>query len=125
MASIMLQMIGKEMDNSIQQANKTQMDILISKWNRHYLLIIDFVHQFNRCFGSMLLALVAPAFVRVINTSFYLMMGIKGGQWTMSTTFSLLMLFTHLVGFVLVANIPHRIRQEVYAIRLETTIDIK
>ncbi len=116
MASTMLQMIGNEMDISCQ-ANETEYEILIPKWNRRYLLIIDFVHQFNRCFGCMLLVLVAPAFVRVINTSFYLMMGIKGGQWTIGTTVSLLMLLTHFIGFTLVANIPHKIRQEVYYIK--------
>lgn len=113
MASTMLQMIGNEMDMTCQ-ANETEYEILIPKWNRRYLLIIDFVHQFNRCFGCMLLVLVAPAFVRVINTSFYLMMGIKGGQWTIATTVSLVMLLAHFVGFTLVANIPHKIRQEVY-----------
>jgi hypothetical protein len=43
------------------------MDVLITKWNRHYFMTVDFIHQFNRCFGCLLLVLIAPVFIRVIS----------------------------------------------------------
>lgn len=114
MASTMLTILAKEIDNDpTTKESPINMDMIISKWNRHYLLIIDFIHQLNRCFGSLLLVLVAPAFVRVINTSFYLMIEMKGGQWTIQGTISLFILLAHFVSFTVVVNIPHKIRQGV------------
>lgn len=105
----MLNSLGKEIGYPTEDCS-VHMDTLIAKWNRHYLLIIDYVHQLNRCFGCLLLVLVAPAFVRVINTSFYVMIEIKGGQWTIHATISLILLLCHFIGFTVVVNIPHKIR---------------
>lgn len=108
----MLNSLGKEIGYPTEDYS-VHMDVLIAKWNRHYLLIIDFVHQLNRCFGCLLLVLVAPAFVRVINTSFSLMIEMKGGQWTVHATISLVILLSHFIGFTVVVNVPHKIRQGV------------
>lgn len=118
MASTMLQMLGKEMEfiqeNGLQsQLENCPVDVLVSKWSRHYFMTIDFVHQCNRCFGCLLLVLVAPAFIRVINASFQLMINLKDGQWTMEMAVQLMILLVHCVLFTLIANIPHKIRQEV------------
>ncbi|XP_032788724.2 uncharacterized protein LOC116926054 [Daphnia magna] len=117
MASTMMQLLGKEMthfisDPDVDNDARTQFDVLISKWNRHYFTIIDLVHQMNRCFGCLLLVMVAPTFVRVINTSFHLMIDMKDGRWTIEVTTQLIVLFFNFVGFTFMANIPHKIRQE-------------
>jgi hypothetical protein len=116
MASTMLRMLGKEIE-FIQENGHSKLncpvDVLISKWSRHYFMTIDFVHQCNRCFGCLLLVLIAPAFIRVINTSFQLMINFKDGQWTMDMILQLMILLVHFVLFTLIANIPHKIRQEV------------
>lgn len=114
MAATMLQMLGKEMACFISNPTDARpSETLISKWNRRYFTIIDLVHQINRCFGCLLLVMVAPAFVRVINTSFHLMIDMKEGQWTINVTIQLVVLFANFLGFTFMANIPHRIRQEV------------
>ena len=98
MASTMLKMLGKEIEH-IQESGHTKqnslgpVDILISKWSRHYFMTIDFVHQFHRCFGCLLLVLIAPAFIRVINASFQLMINLKDGHWTMDMIVQLMILF--------------------------------
>ena len=116
MASSMLHILVKEVAQfiSIDDLKSVQdMDVLITKWNRHYFMTVDFVHQFNRCFGCLLLVLIAPVFIRVISTSFTLMIELKDGQWTISLTINLIVLFINFVAFILAANIPHRIRQGV------------
>lgn len=118
MASTMLQILGKDMTKFISNSDDDQqsvqdVDILIAKWNRHYFMAFDFVHQFNRCFGCLLLVLIAPVFIRVISTSFIMMIELKDGKWTISATINLVVLFINFMAFILTANIPHRIRQEV------------
>ncbi|XP_057368101.1 gustatory and pheromone receptor 39a-like [Daphnia carinata] len=115
MASTMMQLLGKEMTHFVSDPDgndTTQFVALISRWSRHYFTIIEFVHQMNRCFGCLLLVMVAPAFVRVINTSFHLMIDMKDGQWTVDVTVQLIVLFFNFVGFTFMTNIPHSIRQE-------------
>ena len=93
-------------------------DVLISKCSRHYFVTIDFVHQFNRCFGGLLLVLIAPAFIRIIDASFRLMINLKDGHWTIDMIVQLMVLLIHCIIFMLIANIPHKIRQEVTLIRI-------
>jgi hypothetical protein len=118
MAATMLQMVGKEIEliqenGQLHENCDGPVDVLISKCSRHYFVTIDFVHQFNRCFGCLLLVLIAPAFIRIINASFQLMINLKDGHWTMDMIVQLMILLVHCVLFTLVANIPHKIRQEV------------
>ena len=116
-ASTMMHILGKEIKKFISSDEDQQIfeniDVVIAKWNRHYFMAIDFVHQFNRCFGCLLLVLIAPIFIRVISTSFYLMIELKDGQWTTAVTLNLIVLLVNFAAFILAANIPHRIRQEV------------
>jgi uncharacterized membrane protein len=113
----MLQILGLEITKFISSDDDQQsfenIDAVIAKWNRQYFMAIDFVHQFNRCFGCLLLVLIAPIFIRVISTSFFLMIELKDGQWTAAVTLNLIVLLVHFVAFIFAANIPHRIRQEV------------
>lgn len=128
MASTMLRTLGQQMElKSIRSSdnhgrnNLEQLDRIITRWNRHYLLIVDFNQQLNRCFGSLILVLVAPAFVRIINTSFYLMMEFKtAGQFSIHGMVMLTILVVNFVAFAVLVNIPHKIHEEVFRFRLNT-----
>lgn len=128
MAATMLQMVGKEIElihenGQLHENRDGPVDVLISKCSRHYFVTIDFVHQFNRCFGCLLLVLIAPAFIRIINASFQLMINLKDGHWTMDMIVQLMILLVHCVLFTLVANIPHKIRQEVRQYKNSVTLN--
>lgn len=117
LAFSMLKALGRDIDESPPQRSShlssSSMQNVVCRWNRHYFLIVDYVHQFNRCFGSVVLFLVAPFFVRIINTSFQLMMEVKNGRWTMDTTVCLTIFLLNFGGFTTIVSIPHNIREEV------------
>lgn len=79
-----------------------------------YLLICQWIHQLNCCFGFILLVLISGGFIRMISTSFFLVSDLKRHGIFSTNFFTAAWILLHEFGAVFAtAYVSRRIQIEV------------
>lgn len=87
-------------------------DSTLDRWRRQYLLICQLVDKLNESFGILLVILTSTGFVRMVSSSFHLVIQLTTLDWNER---AYRLYFGALeIGYVFfIAQVAHRIRQEV------------
>lgn len=118
MASLMIRVLVEELQSKTNAISSTQFDEWMSfleKLRTCYLFVIEFVDQISRQFGFVLLVVITSEFVRMTNTSFYLLMEFYNNDYNLHALLITFDFVKETVFFCVMVYIPSRIRDEVFS----------
>lgn len=122
LVNILLEELYNEIWNRGHRDEKTERDSSILKnqmldeWRDKYQLICELVDALNRCFGLIIVVLLAFSFIWMVNSSYYCVIGFRSFNKA-NVRSTLVNLGFEVVGFICftyIAYIPHTIKQKVH-----------
>ena len=85
----------------------------VTEWKQNHEDVCVYVHQLNKCFGSILLVEISSVFVGFIISLFYLVQAIQNELTSAIYTFIVGAIIKHLVSLVVICIMSENIRSQV------------
>lgn len=92
------------------------MVVQLKTWRRNHALVCDFVDKIHNCYGIILLIKISYLFVAVINSSFYLLIGIVDMTSNVELIINLAFIIEHFMHLFIISGVSDKVFNEVLRI---------
>jgi hypothetical protein len=115
MASNMLDILARQVHQATSKNKGVNWTKRIDTWRHQYHLISQLVDEISRCYGPLLLTLIATAFVQMIVFSYNIMQNVIDNCHVCIVN-QFLLLATQFSFFLVLIYVPHRLRESVHGL---------
>lgn len=113
-ASTGFKVIGRQIRNQqLSLCTPAAVKERIKEWKQNHEDVCVYVHQLNKCFGSILLVEISSLFVGFIISLFYLVQAIQSELASSMYTFIVGAIIKHLISLVVICIMSENIKSQV------------